>query len=146
MNYRDSKTGSVFTDKEVRALHNTSFKADGGTFKDLGYDEVTPSERPAPSTSLKRVFLGSPVGSGSDWSESWEEEDIFSEPNKAEKEADHLAMLATASWKSKMAAIDSEGVTGPIEQLMDAMISGDPIDSFLVEIYDRKKAERAKKP
>lgn len=56
-------------------------------------------------------------------------------------------MFEYNAWQAEMVAFDVEGVTRPIEDLMDAMIgAGITISAHLMSIHGRKKAKRNKKP
>jgi len=95
MYYRNRDTGEVLFGGDVRKLHKkVSFRSDGGTFSDLGYDEIASTPPPAPSTNLKEVKTAAPVqDANGNWVESYEEVDMFSGPTKADDEAAHIARL-----------------------------------------------------
>jgi hypothetical protein len=110
MYYRNRDTGEVKFGGDVRKLHKkVSFRSDGGTFSDLGYDEIASTPPPAPSTNLKHVRKAAPVqDANGNWVESYEEVDMFSDTTdedgvvttKAEHETAHTASLVAAKEAS----------------------------------------------
>ena len=74
----------------------------------------------------------------------------FTSEDEAARDAEEAAALDAAplrQWQADMQALDAEGVTRVVEDLMDAMIgAGITIAPHLMEIHGRKKAKRNKKP
>ena len=107
MYYRNRDTGEVLFGGDVRKLHKkVSFRSDGGTFSDLGYDEIASTQPPAPSGTYKAVYRdGETQDANGDWAEAWAERDMTAEEvqqrddNKAEQvRAERNEKLANSDW------------------------------------------------
>jgi hypothetical protein len=107
MYYRNRDTGEVLFGGDVRKLHKkVSFRSDGGTFSDLGYDEIASTPPPAPSGTYKTVYRdGETQDANGDWAEAWAERDMTAEEvqqrddNKAEQvRAERNEKLANSDW------------------------------------------------
>ena len=91
----------------MRKLHRkVSFRSDGGTFSDLGYDEIASTQPPAPSGTYKAVYRdGETQDANGDWAEAWAERDMTVEEvqqrdhGKAEQvRAERNEKLANSDW------------------------------------------------
>ena len=122
MYYRNRDTGEVKFGGDVRKLHKkVSFRSDGGTFADLGYDEIASTSPPAPSTNLKEVKMAAPVqDANGNWVESYEEVDMFSGPTKADDEAAHIARLVAAKEESIRVKRNQKLLNSDWTQVLDA--------------------------
>tara|TARA_R110000824_G_scaffold153048_1_gene324556 strand:+ start:1019 stop:1489 length:471 start_codon:yes stop_codon:yes gene_type:complete len=122
MYYRNRDTGEVKFGGDVRKLHKkVSFRPDGGTFSDLGYDEIASTPPPAPSTNLKEVKMAAPVqDANGNWVESYEEVDMFSGPTKADDEAAHIARLVAAKEESIRVKRNQKLLNSDWTQVLDA--------------------------
>ena len=107
MYYRNRNTGEVKFGGDVRKLHKkVSFRSDGGTFSDLGYDEIASTPPPAPSGTYKTVYRdGETQDANGYWAEAWAERDMTVEEvqqrddNKAEQvRAERNEKLANSDW------------------------------------------------
>ena len=107
MYYRNRDTGEVLFGGDVRKLHRkVSFRSDGGTFSDLGYDEIASTQPPAPSGTYKAVYRdGETQDANGDWAEAWAERDMTVEEvqqrdhGKAEQvRAERNEKLANSDW------------------------------------------------
>jgi hypothetical protein len=107
MYYRNRDTGEVLFGGDVRKLHKkVSFRSDGGTFSDLGYDEIASTQPPAPSGTYKAVYRdGETQDANGDWAEAWAERDMTVEEvqqrdhGKAEQvRAERNEKLANSDW------------------------------------------------
>jgi hypothetical protein len=107
MYYRNRDTGEVLFGGDVRKLHKkVSFRSDGGTFSDLGYDEIASTPPPAPSGTYKTVYRdGETQDANGYWAEAWAERDMTAEEvqqrddNKAEQvRAERNEKLANSDW------------------------------------------------
>ena len=107
MYYRNRDTGEVKFGGDVRKLHKkVSFRSDGGTFSDLGYDEIASTPPPAPSGTYKAVYRdGETQDANGNWAEAWAERDMTVEEvqqhddNKAEQvRAERNEKLANSDW------------------------------------------------
>ena len=107
MYYRNRDTGEVLFGGDVRKLHKkVSFRSDGGTFSDLGYDEIASTPPPAPSGTDKAVYRdGETQDANGDWAEAWAERDMTVEEvqqrddGKAEQvRAERNEKLANSDW------------------------------------------------
>ena len=107
MYYRNRDTGEVLFGGDVRKLHKkVLFRSDGGTFSDLGYDEIASTPPPAPSGTDKAVYRdGETQDANGDWAEAWAERDMTVEEvqqrddGKAEQvRAERNEKLANSDW------------------------------------------------
>ena len=107
MYYRNRDTGEVLFGGDVRKLHRkVSFRSDGGTFSDLGYDEIASTQPPDPSGTYKAVYRdGETQDANGDWAEAWAERDMTVEEvqqrdhGKAEQvRAERNEKLANSDW------------------------------------------------
>jgi hypothetical protein len=107
MYYRNRDTGEVLFGGDVRKLHKkVSFRSDGGTFSDLGYDEIASTQPPTPSGTYKAVYRdGETQDANGDWAEAWAERDMTVEEvqqrdhGKAEQvRAERNEKLANSDW------------------------------------------------
>ena len=130
MYYRNRDTGEVKFGGDVRKLHKkVSFRSDGGTFADLGYDEIASTSPPAPSTNLKEVKMAAPVqDANGNWVESYEEVDMFSDTTdeagvittKAEHETAYTARLVAAKEESIRVQRNQKLLNSDWTQVLDA--------------------------
>lgn len=92
--YRKRSTGEVFTDRQIKKMHNTSFSTVIDTFADLGYDRVHGVAKPEPTGFFKAIRRDGEEEIGGKWFQKWVEVDLYAGPNQAANEA--AATLAHA--------------------------------------------------